>query len=540
MSELELKFQVPQGGAATLLKAVGTRDLLRTQLSARYFDTTDHLLGRHGMALRLRNEDGIWVQTLKATAAHALERLEENVDLGRAEDAATLQPDPQRHAGTEAGDRLARLLKAHDHPPLVELYRTEVARCRRLLRTHGAEVEWALDEGSIAAGERMRPLLELELEHKGGEVSGLFAAAHDWQARHGLWIDPVPKAQRGALLVEGRRFVAPVKAEPPCLARSMDGDRMLRAMVAASLSQILPNAAEVAAGSDDPEHVHQLRVGMRRLRTAVRELERFASALDPEWKGPVDAVFDAAGEARDRHVLHSELAPELVSAGAPLADPLDGAGDAAAAQTLLQTVRGAPFQGALLQLLAFAHGRANEMPGAQEGPGDGDAVPADAQADTGGTTDAPAAPAAQPGDAATAAAMAAPKGGVDDPLACLQDRLAHLHRQVTRDADRFDELPIEKQHRLRRRLKRLRYLAQFAAPLYKPRRVEVWLNSLEPAQDALGRHIDRAVAARRFEEAAAEDPRAWFAAGWLRGQLADSAHDGRKSLERFARAAVFW
>jgi hypothetical protein len=66
------------------------------------------------------------------------------------------------------------------------------------------------------------------------------------------------------------------------------------------------------------------------------------------------------------------------------------------------------------------------------------------------------------------------------------------------------------------------------------------MKSLEPAQDALGRHVDLVTASGRFEEAAGRDPRAWFAAGWLRGGLAASARDGRKSLERLARADVFW
>jgi len=507
MSELELKFQVPPGGRPGLLKAVGHRALERMKLHARYFDTADHLLGRHGMALRLRSENGTWVQTLKAGTAHSLERLEENVELAAADDGGQQPPDPGRHAGTEAGTRLAKLLKANGHPPLVEVYRTEVDRCRRLLHTHGANVEWALDEGTIVAGERVRPLLELELEYKGGETGGLYAMAHDWQARHGLWLDPVPKAQRGAMLGEGHAYVDPVKAEPPVLTRRMDGDRMLRAMVAASLSQILPNAAEIAAGSEDPEHVHQMRVGMRRLRTVVRELERFAGGLDPRWQAPFDAVFDVAGESRDRYVLRNELAPELERAGAPLADPFDG--DEELRKTLRTKVHAAPFQAALLQLLAYAHAPA---PAPAE-------APADDAADDGPTPDAD-------------------HGG--EAVGFLQDRLARLHRQVTQDAERFESLTIDEQHRLRRRLKRLRYLAQFAAPLYKARRVEVWLNSLEPAQDALGRHIDRAVAARRYADAAGHDPRAWFGAGWFCGQLADTAHDGRKALERFARAAVFW
>jgi inorganic triphosphatase YgiF len=526
MSELELKFQVPQGGSPGLLKAVGPRELHRMKLHARYFDTTDHLLGRHGMALRLRSEDGTWVQTLKAATAHSLERLEENVELAPDDEGAVRPPDPDRHAGTDAGARLAKLLKANGHPPLVEVYRTEVDRTLRVLHTHGADVEWALDEGRIVAGERVRPLLELELEFKGGAQDGLYAAAHDWQSRHGLWLDPVPKAHRGALLGDGHAYVAPVKAEAPVVDRGMDGDRLLRAMVAASLSQILPNAAEIAAGSEDPEHVHQLRVGARRLRTAVSELDRFAGGLDDRWRAPFDAAFDAAGDARDRHVVRTELVPELERAGAPLADPFDG--DESLMAHVREKVRGAPFQAALLHLLAFAHAPA---PVPVPAP-----APAPAPASGPAAADEPGADAA-PADAAPT--DAAPDDA-DAALDHLQQRLSRLHRQVTHDAERFEELPFEEQHRLRRRLKRLRYLAQFAAPLFKARRVEVWMNSLEPTQDALGRHIDRAVAARRYEEAAARDPRAWFAVGWLRGRLADSAHDGRKSLERFARAAVFW
>jgi len=515
MSEMELKFQVPPGGGPALLKALGQRGLERVKLHARYFDTVDHLLGRHAMALRLRDEGGTWVQTLKAATPHSLERLEENVELATPDDAALLKPEPDRHAGTEAGARLAKLLKAHGYPPLVEVYRTDIQRCRRVLNAHEARLEWALDEGVIVAGERVRPVLELELELLGGQAAGLYAAAHDWQTRHGLWLDPIPKAQRGALLVGARDFAAPVKLEPPRLTRRMEGDALLRAIVAACLSQILPNAAEIAAGSGDPEHVHQLRVGVRRLRTAVHELESFATELPPEWQGAVTAVFDALGEARDRHVLRRIIVPQLERAGAPLADPFLGQDDEALLAAVRQKIRSAPFQGALLQLLAFA----------QAGPPAAGADDAEAPGDDDREVDAEKPP------------HEAPAG---DPVDHLRKRLARLHRKITRDGGRFDALPLEEQHRLRRRLKRLRYLAQFSAPLFKTRRVEVWLNSLEPAQDTLGAHIDHVTAARRFEQAAQTDPRAWFAVGWLRARLAESAHDGRKSLERFARAAVFW
>jgi inorganic triphosphatase YgiF len=518
MSELEIKFQVPAEARDSLLKAVGSRHLERVELHARYYDTPDGLLGRHGMALRLRREDDEWVQTLKAALPHSLERQEDNVTVpGATGDGRAL---PELHAASPAGQRLAKLLKAHGHPPLVETFRTDVRRERRILKSHDAIVEWALDQGTVSTGDRARPLLELELEVKGGEARGLYAMAHDWQMRHGLWIDPISKAQRGSLLAAGRPHAAAARSKPPHLGRAMDAAGMLRAVVAACLSQILPNAAELAAGSDDAEHVHQLRVGLRRLRTALRELEVAASGLDPAWEAPVKAVFDALGEARDRHVLSQALVPMLARAGAPLADPSLAAGADVPAEVALVAraraqVRGPAFQGALLALLAFAH------------PGSSDEAATQA-----GATEPPDAADDDAGDDAA--------GSEGDPVALARGRLHRLHRQVVRHAEEFETLAFVDQHRTRKRLKRLRYLAEFVAALFKERRVEVWLNALEPAQDALGTHVDRVMAAQRFERLAADDPRAWFAAGWLRGRLDETAHDARRSLERFARAAVFW
>ena len=81
MTELELKFQIPHGGRAGLIQAVGERHLERVQMDARYADTPDQLLARHRFALRLRCENGRWVQTLKASMPQSLERYEHEVEL---------------------------------------------------------------------------------------------------------------------------------------------------------------------------------------------------------------------------------------------------------------------------------------------------------------------------------------------------------------------------------------------------------------------------------------------------------------------------
>ena len=286
----------------------------------------------------------------------------------------------------------------------------------------------------------------------------------------------------------------PVKAAPAPWSgrqlRAMDGPALLRRMVGACLAQIRPNAGALAQGGDDPEHVHQLRVGLRRLRSAVWAMRPFGAGLPPDWEAAVQAVFEALGDSRDRHVLSTTLAPELAAAGAPLADLCPPRAEAAAALAAL--VRGGRFQDALAALRSFA-----EAPAA--GPvTDGDGLPH------------------------------------------LTARLRKLSRQVARGARDFDALPFEERHQVRKRLKRLRYLAEFAAPAFDRAEARAWLKAVAPAQDALGTHIDRVLAGRRFEALAATDPRAWFAAGWLRAKSARSARAARKALARLRGIDAFW
>lgn len=493
MSETEIRLHVEPGRQGRLLDALGHRHLRRSALSTIFFDTPDQLLSRHRFALRLRNEDGRWVQTLRGDRGDACLEHRAPVEADGAE-VPTLDLD--RHRGSKVGRRLRTLLRRHDHPALGESCRTEVTRVRRVLRTRGAVVEWALDEGELRAAQRTQPISELELELRSGDAAGLFGLAHDWEALHGLWADPLSTSERGALLVRGEAFPPAFKAQRPRWSaketRRMDGDTMLRRMVASCVAQILPNAAEIARGSRDPEHVHQLRVGLRRLRAAAAGMKPFATSLPAGWEEGVMPVFDALGDARDKHVRSTTLAPPLREAGALLAD-LGGPSEEEA-KALAQLVRGAAFQGVLLRLRGYAQAPGDEAERARAGSG----------------------------------------------LAHLVRRLRKLAREVTHDARRFEELAFAQQHEVRKRLKRLRYLAEFAAPAFDGAAVERWMDKVSPAQDALGHYIDLALAGERFASAARTDPAAHFAATWLRAEADASTRAARKSLKRLRAAKRFW
>jgi CHAD domain-containing protein len=124
--------------------------------------------------------------------------------------------------------------------------------------------------------------------------------------------------------------------------------------------------------------------------------------------------------------------------------------------------------------------------------------------------------------------------------ALLVKRFDDLHRKVERAGRRFERLPLDKQHQVRKRLKRLRYLIELTASLWPSHAVQAYLKRMGSAQDALGHHNDVAVAAAAFRADAPAHPDAWFAAGYLRAHLAVTARAARKALVMALDEKRFW
>ena len=279
------------------------------------------------------------------------------------------------------------------------------------------------------------------------------------------------------------------KAMPLQLAADLTVDAALRAVVANCLDHLLPNASEVAGGEYTDEHLHQWRVGLRRLRTALRFFEGRTTLIDPAWPAALAEVFEQLGTARNRDALTAAVVPDLREAGAPWVDlPIDQ--DAVDPVALAR--KGSVTQ-TLLDLLGLA---------------------------------------ATGGDGPTA--------GAPDFTRFAVRQLDAWQRRVRRDAKRFADLDDTERHRLRRRVKRLRYAAEFVASLHPSKAVARYLEGLEPVQDSLGRTNDVNVALALYCSLVDTRPAAWFAVGRLSARRETLRAESALALKKFLRVKPFW
>jgi inorganic triphosphatase YgiF len=374
-------------------------------------------------------------------------------------------PDAAHADGSEAGMR----------------FQTQLHRLSRRVRTRGAVVEITVDEGRLLAEGAVRRLCEVGFELVSGSPVAMLALAERWRAHFGLVLDPRHKAERGHALACGQPDAPLRKAAKPHYAKDATPVEALGVVLDECLDHIGRSAIGLAEG--DPaqrdEHVHQCRVGIRRLRSALKAFAGWVAEPPPERVDGLRQWFAALGTARDRDVLGSGVAADLARAGAP---PLALPGDAQPADPAA-LARAGGTQRLLLAWLSWRTGLA-------------------------------------PADAAP-----------EEPLKRLaRQRLRRWHKRLVAAARAFDTLDDAALHALRKRIKRQRYAVEFFAPLLPAKAAARHRRALAAAQQSLGRINDLAVARAGYEGLVARDPAAWFAVGWLTARIAEARLRAREEL----------
>lgn len=314
--EIELKLALPTADPAGLAQRLATLPLLARRPATRqtlhnlYHDTPDQRLRRQGMALRLRRIDGgaapQWRQTLKL-GGKADSALSERGEWESTVPAGALVWTALADTPWARIDPDASLFHA-----LQPCFSTDFERLSWQLRQRdGSVVELALDIGQIRAGEASAPICELELELLAGAPDALFALA----ARLARVLPTLPlhasKAERGYALAEGR-LDEPRHAQPPVLEAELPLTEAAARVLREMFGQFVANL-EALRHSDEPELVHQARVGWRRFRSA-RRMFRSVLADEAPSSQPLQALLQGLGQLRDLDVARNDTLPPLAQA----------------------------------------------------------------------------------------------------------------------------------------------------------------------------------------------------------------------------------
>src|SRR4051794_32088633 len=143
------------------------------------------------------------------------------------------------------------------------VFQTLVHRTTLPVHTENSEIELAVDLGKIVAESRSSRIEEFELELNKGRAEDLFryAKALERKAQAELYLRT--KSERGYALADGKNDAAR-HAEPIGLKEEMDVGEAFRLIARSTVQHFSANSDAVR--NFDPEGVHQMRVGLRRLR----------------------------------------------------------------------------------------------------------------------------------------------------------------------------------------------------------------------------------------------------------------------------------
>jgi len=518
MAETELKITLSEESEKALLTHAALERLRtkprRTQnLVSTYYDTPDQALARAGLSLRMRKAGRHWVQTIKraahdGAAGHGFFAREE-----------AECPAPGGKLNLEASDDTglhAAVLAAICDQDVAPVFQTRVRRITENLHSPiGSSVELAIDQGEIIAGEHCAAIREAELELVSGDVRGIFDIARTLFQKGPLVFSTATKNDRGYRLARTGMAdapVSPVKAGDLHYTADTAIETVAQDVFRDCYRQISCNM--VVVGMDlVPEGPHQLRIGLRRLRTALQVLGPMLGGTGlGRLATEAQRLGRVVGALRDMDVLIGDV---VVPAAAEGLDDRARDGLLAALEQRRETIR-TDVRAVLAEpdttrfLLDLA-----ELVEAR------------------GWLD--------PSDHAQTVRLATTTGKI------APDLLRACTRKVRKKARSLDSLDVHQLHELRKQLKKLRYTADILDPIYGSKKVTTYIRSLKEMQDTFGSLNDATMATQYLtgpDAPGRDDPDIQRAVGWVLGVLALRVQEDRPKLfrrwKKFAGTRSFW
>jgi len=477
----------------------------RTTVTSTYYDTAAGRLDRAGLALQVEKQNGRYKQIVTTP------ELKEQPPLTHCEWEDFLdseQPD------LRAPNSSAYLPAALSEGELRAFFTTTVQRTMCTLEPDAStEIVGAVDKGEIRTieGEHTEPIHEVELQLKRGAPAALYGTGLRLLEIAPLRIELRSKPERGCRLLESTSAEPQAQHSLPFgLKPDMTVEESLRKIGLGGLRLFLRN--ELAALAGVSEGVHQMRVAVRRLRSAVATMKRMLPPEQYEWVNrELRWLANILAAARNWDVLSSSLLAPVRSALPNDQDLIElccicERERQSAYQSADAAIRSRQYTAALLKLsLWFASCSWRNQPVSQQ-----------------------------------SALLMAPIGTVAPNL------IGRRYKKVKKAAERFDELTPQQRHEFRIAVKKLRYTIEFLKDLFDSTHVAGFVQRLKPLQDDAGYANDIRVAhellidLQASRDAVPLARAAGIVLGWHDRGLADLDRKLRKHIHRLRQLRPFW
>lgn len=302
--EIELKLRLSPKTAKTLHEhpLLCKIESQKLKLLNTYFDTPGLDLHARKVAMRFRKKGWAWLLTVKsaepASGGLAMRNEWECPATPGVFDFSHVD-DPEFRDYLEAVT-----------PQLQPVFTTDFRRQTWHIPHGDSMIELALDRGKVHSKGETSPICEIELELISGNVADIFGLTKLLQKSHELYPEITSKAERGYSLYRGKP-TAPFRSRPSVLTNDLTPVEAFKQIALSCLEHFQRNENGLRS-SKDPEYVHQARVALRRLRSAIKLFTPvlpldFVVAYGETWK----MLASALGDARNWDVFLDETLPPI-------------------------------------------------------------------------------------------------------------------------------------------------------------------------------------------------------------------------------------
>lgn len=433
-TEIELKLQLSPKSARKLpdhplLAKIQSQKL---HLLNTYFDTPTLELHARRVAMRFRKKGWQWLCTVKSAepASGGLAM--------RSEWEAPATPGTFDFSHVDADDFRDFLEKRVDQ--FEPIFTTDFRRQVWNVPFGESLIELVIDRGQIESREQRTPICEIELELISGKVDDIFNLTRQLQKDLDLFPAIASKAERGYALFLNEPL-RPFKSKPVPINEEQTPVEAFRCIALGCLEHFQRNEKGLLTNGDS-EFIHQARVALRRLRSAIK---LFAPVLPPEFVAAYGQTWQtlagALGDTRNWDVFLEETLPPIAEA---FPENRDIKRLRKAAQRRARSARKSvvgllaikEYPRLLLEFTAAVYTLSDTLP---------------------------------------------------IPIKDFAHQQINSHaRKARRMARRHAELSPEDRHKMRIAFKKLRYTLEFFAPLLPQKRLRPYLAALSQLQDELG------------------------------------------------------